>query len=277
MLARLPRRWLLALGRTLGGLAYLIGIRRGVALGNLARAFPEKSTRERRRIARAAYRNVGAGVLGLLSVPRLSAAEVEQLVEYQGFELVDRLLAEGRGLVVASAHLGSWEVLAAAYARKGIPVSLVTRNLRGRANEALVAARAESGLREIAPRGALREGVAALKRGEMVVNLIDQNMLPKRGVFVDFFGTAASTTPAPALMARRAKAPAVVILAVNQSDGRIRACVEGPFPVPHGGRVAEDVRAHTQAMSDVVEKYVRNYPEQWLWVHRRWKTRPTSE
>ena len=178
MLARLPRRWLLALGRTLGGLAYLFGIRRRVALGNLARAFPDKSARERRRIARAAYRNAGAGVLGLFSVPRMSATEVERLVEYQGFELVDRLLAEGRGLVVASAHLGSWEVLAAAYARKGIAVSLVTRNLKGRANEALVTARADSGLREIAPRGALREGVAALKRGEMVVNLIDQNMLP---------------------------------------------------------------------------------------------------
>ena len=248
-----------------------------MALDNLARAFPEKSAGERRRIARAAYRNAGAGVLGLLAVPRLSAAELDRLVEYQGFELVDRLLAEGHGLVVASAHLGSWEVLAAAYARKGIPVSLVTRDLRGRANEALIAARAESGLREISPQGALREGVAALKRGGMVVNLIDQNMLPKRGVFVDFFGTPASTTPAAALMARRAKAPVVVILAVNQADGRIRACVEGPFPVPRGGRVADDVRAHTQVLSDVVERYVRKYPEQWFWVHRRWKTRPESE
>jgi KDO2-lipid IV(A) lauroyltransferase len=255
-------------------LAYLLRIRRRVALENLARAFPEKSARERRRIARAAYRNAGAGVLGLFAVPRLSAPELEGLIEYQGFELVDRLLAEGHGLVVASAHLGSWEVLAAVYARKGIRVSLVTRTLRGRSNAALVTARAASGLREIAPRGALREGVAALKRGEMVVNLIDQNMLPKRGVFVDFFGTPASTTPAPALMARRAKAPVVVILAVNQPNGRIRAIVEGPFPVPRGATVAADVRAHTQAMSDVVERYVRENPEQWFWVHRRWKTRP---
>jgi KDO2-lipid IV(A) lauroyltransferase len=276
-LQRLPRAVLVAMGRALGAFAYLIGVRRRIALANLERAFPEKGVHERRRIARAAYRNAGAGVLGLFAVPRLSPSALDRLVEYQGFDLVDRLLAERRGLVVASAHLGSWEVLAAAYARKGIAVSLVTRDLKGKANEAIIEARARSGLREISPRGALREGVAALRRGEMVVNLIDQNMPPKRGVFVDFFGVAASTTPAAALMARRAGAQVVVILAVNQPDGRIRACVEGPFPVPRGGRIADDVRAHTQALSDVVERYVRENPEQWFWVHRRWKTRPEGE
>ncbi len=276
LLQRLPRGFLLSLGRGLGSLAYLLGIRRGIALDNLARAFPEKSHRERRRIARAAYRSAGAGMLGLLAVPRIPAADIDRLVEYQGWELVDRLLAEGRGLVVASAHLGSWEMLAAAYARRGAPVSLVTRVLKGGINRALVNVRAQTGLKEIAPRGALRAGVAALKRGEMVVNLIDQNMLPKRGVFVDFFGHAASTTPAPALMSRRAGAPVVVILAVNLPDGRIRACVEGPFPVPSSGRIGTDVRAHTQALTEVVERYVRQYPEQWLWLHRRWKTRPAA-
>jgi KDO2-lipid IV(A) lauroyltransferase len=274
LLQRLPRRVLRALGRTLGTLIYLLGIRRRITLANLKLAFPEKSKRERRRIAKAAYRNAGAAIFDLIAAPCLSAAQMDEAMELEGWDLMERLLAEGRGVVVASAHLGSWEMLAAGCRRKGTPINLVTRTLKGRFNQALVAARAQSGLTEISPRGALREGGAALKRGEIVVNLIDQNMLPQWGVFVDFFGHAASTAPAASLMARRAHAPVVTVLATVLPNGKVRARVEGPFPVPRSGKIATDVRDHTQTLSAVVERYVRDNPEQWLWLHRRWKTRP---
>lgn len=274
LLGRLPRRLLGGLGAWLGTLAYALGIRRAIAAGNLALAFPEKTAKERRAIARTNYRHVGRSVLEAFATARLNPTEIERLLDAPGFALVERLHAEGRGLVVASAHLGAWELLAAAYGRRGMQVNLVTRSLRGRSNAALTTARAQSGLTEIPPRGALALGAAALRRGEVVVNLVDQNMLPKRGIFVRFFGEWACTTPAASLMAMRTGAPVIVAVAVTLPDGRTRLCLEGPFPVPPGGSVAERARAHTQQLVAAIERYVRAHPEQWFWLHRRWKTRP---
>jgi KDO2-lipid IV(A) lauroyltransferase len=264
------------LGAFLGALAYGLRIRRRIVDANLALAFPEKSAAERATIAAASYRNAGRSVLEVFSAPRLSPGEVDALLEYRGFDIFERLFAEGRGVVVASAHLGSWELLAAACARRGIPMNLVTRSLKGRANAALQRARSRSGIVEIAPRGALKLGSAALRRGEVVVNLVDQNMLPGRGVFVRFFREWACTTPATSLMAMRTGAPVLVAVAVNLPDGRTRLCVEGPFDIPSQGGVAERARAHTQQLAAVVERYIRAEPTQWFWLHRRWKTRPSS-
>jgi KDO2-lipid IV(A) lauroyltransferase len=272
-----PRRARLGFGRALGSLGYWLGIRRGVALGNLKLAFPEMPVAERRRIARQAYRNLGAGLVDFVTSQRLRPEELDRLLIWDGFEIFERLFAAGRGVVVASAHLGSWELLAAACGRRGIPLNLVTRSLRGGANAELVAARSRSGLREIPARGALSAGARALRRGEVVANLLDQNMLPKRGIFVDFFGTPACTTPAVSILARRTGAPALLAVAVNEPDGRVRLHVEGPFEMPHGGSAAADVRAHTQALCQALERQIRLYPEQWFWLHRRWKTRPAGE
>jgi len=265
-----------ALGALLGSLAYGLRIRRRIVDGNLALAFPEKSPAERAAIAAANYRHAGHSVLEVFAASRLTPAQVDALLEYRGFEIFERLFAEGRGVVVASAHLGSWELLAAACGRRGIPMNLVTRSLTGRTNAALQRARRRSGITEIAPRGALAAGTAALRRGEVVVNLVDQNMLPKRGVFVRFFREWACTTPAASLMAMRTSAPVIVAVAVNLPDGRTRLCVEGPFDIPSHGGVAARARAHTQQLVAVVERYIRAEPAQWFWLHRRWKTRPAA-
>lgn len=273
LLSLLPRGFRLALGRSLGRLAYALGIRKKVTLANLALAFPAMPDAERRAIARGAYANAGADILDFVGTkPR----ELERLLIFDGFDLFERLFAEKKGVVVASAHLGSWELLAAAGAMRGVPLSLVTRTLHGSANEELVAARARSGLREIPARGALREGVRRLRAGEVVVNLLDQNMMPKRGIFVDFFGVPACTTPAASLMAKRTGAPTILAVALNEPDGRVRLHVEGPFPMPHTGKPADDVRAHTQTLVLAIERQIRAHPDQWLWLHRRWKTRPEA-
>jgi Kdo2-lipid IVA lauroyltransferase/acyltransferase len=272
----LPRRLLGALGANLGALAYALGIRRGVVRANLSLAFPEKTQKERDSIAWANYQHAGRSVLEVFAASRLAPTEVDGLLEYRGFELFERLFAEKRGVVVASAHLGAWELLASACGRRGIPMNLVTRALRGQSNAALQRARKRSGITEIPPKGALATGAAALRRGEVVVNLIDQNMLPKRGVFVRFFGAWACTTPATTLLAMRSGAPVIVAVAVNLPDGRTRLCVEGPFPLPTLGSVSHRVRAHTQTLVAVVERYVRAEPTQWFWLHRRWKTRPKA-
>jgi KDO2-lipid IV(A) lauroyltransferase len=269
-----PRRHRLALGRALGSFGWWLGIRRKVTLSNLALAFPEKREKERLWIARRAYRNLGAGLVDFISSSKITDAELDRILIWDGFENFERLFGKGRGVVVASAHLGSWELLAAACARRGIPLNLVTRSLRGGANRELVAARSRSGLREIPARGALAAGTRALRKGEVVANLLDQNMLPKRGIFVDFFGKQACTTPAASIMARRTGAPTLIALAINQPDGRVRLHIEGPFELPPGGTAASQIRGHTQALCRAIERQIRLHPEQWFWLHRRWKTRP---
>ena len=272
-----PRELRLAVGRGLGSLAHALGIRRRVALENLAVAFPDRPEAERRRIARLAYQNLGASLVDFFASRSLTPDAIDRLLVLQRFEVFEALLAEGKGVVVAAAHLGSWELMAAACARRGIPLNLVTRSLAGGVNRELVRARGRYGLREIPAHGAIAKGVAALQRGEVVVNLIDQNMLLKRGIFVDFFGRPACTTPATSLMAHRAGSPALVALAVNEPDGRVRLCIEGPFPLPQTGSWTQDLHDHTQTLSLAIEGYIRAHPEQWLWLHRRWKTRPPSE
>jgi KDO2-lipid IV(A) lauroyltransferase len=125
---------------------------------------------------------------------------------------------------------------------------------------------------EIPARGALAAGVAALRRGGLVANLLDQNMLLRRGIFVDFFGHPACTTPAASLMARRAGSPCLVAMCEQLPDGRARLTFEGPFPLPHTGHAADDIRAHTQQLVSRLEIHIRRCPDQWLWLHRRWKT-----
>ena len=274
LLSFLPRRALGALGANLGALAYALGIRRKIVRANLVLAFPEKPQSERDGIAWANYQHAGRSVLEVFAAPRLTPVDVDRLLEYRGFDLFERLFAQKQGVVVASAHLGAWELLASACGRRGIPMNLITRALRGSSNAALQGARRRSGIVEIPPKGALTTGAAALRRGEVVVNLIDQNMLPKRGVFVRFFGAWACTTPAASLLAMRSGAPVIVAVAVNLPDGRTRLCVEGPFPVPGAGSISNRVRAHTQELVAVIERYVRAEPSQWFWLHRRWKTRP---
>ncbi len=272
-----PRRRRLAFGRALGSFGWWLGIRREVTLANLKLAFPQKRSRERRWIARQAYRNLGAGMVDFISSSKIQNAELDRILIWDGFERFEQLFAKGRGVVVASAHLGSWELLAAACGRRGIPLNLVTRSLRGGANRELVAARSRSGLREIPARGALAAGVHALRRGEVVANLLDQNMLPKRGIFVEFFGVEACTTPAASIMARRSGAPTIVALAINQPDGRVRLHIEGPFELPPGGTAASRIRGHTQQLCRAIERQIRLHPEQWFWLHRRWKTRPPPQ
>jgi KDO2-lipid IV(A) lauroyltransferase len=255
------RRLLLQLGAALGVLAYLLGIRRSVALDNLARAFPDRSDADRRRLARAAFAQLGRSLAEI--------AVGTPAVRFDGWDVYQRARAEGRGVVVAIAHYGNFELLARAAGARGESVTLIGRRLRGPFNRWLVEGR---GIRTLPDRGAGAAAVAALRRGEVLAIAIDQNMRPSRGVFVEFFGAQASTTPAAAVYALRAGAPLIAAFPVRQPDGSHLVSIRGPF--------ATDARAHaavldlTQQLTRAVEQAVREHPDHWFWVHRRWKTQP---
>lgn len=272
LLQALPLRAVDALARGVAALAFAFGIRRRVTLDNLARAFPERSEQERRAIARAAYANMARVVVDAL---RTLGAPREQLlaeVQVDDFGPVERALAGGRGLLVATAHLGSWELFGAAMAQR-VPLHAVVRPLRGGLNARLVEARERAGLRLIPARGALSGMVAALRRNEVVAMLIDQAIGGKHALYVPFFGRPAATTPALSMAALRTGAPTLVVVALRE-HGRLRFRVEGPFEGSDTGDRQRDVWTHTAQVTAALERIIREAPEQWLWLHRRWKLQP---
>ena len=271
-LQALPLAAVEALARGVAALAYGLGIRRRVTLDNLAHAFPERAAGERRVIARAAYANMSRAVVDALRTLGASREQLLAEVEVDDFGPVERALAGGRGLLVATAHLGSWELFGAAMAQR-VRLNAVVRPLRGGLNARLVEARERAGLSLIPARGALATMVAALRRNEVVAMLVDQAIGGKHSLFVPFFGRPAATTPALSMAAIRTGAPTLVVIALREG-GRLRFRVEGPFEISDTGDRQRDLWSHTARITAALERVIREAPEQWLWLHRRWKLQP---
>jgi KDO2-lipid IV(A) lauroyltransferase len=262
-----------ALARAIARAAYALGIRRRVTLDNLRNAFPELSERKRRGIARRAYVNMAYAVMEGLSSTRLSEAGIANALIAGNWEPVQAALDAGKGVLAATAHLGGWELVGEVLARRGVKLHVVVRSLKGSLNAQLVENRRRSGLRLIPPSGAVLSIVRALRRGEMVAMLIDQALPADRGVFVPFFGRPACTTPALSMAAVSSGAPVFVIVSIREGD-HLRMFVEGPVPLPNTGDRKRDIVEHTAAITQALERYIRRYPDQWLWLHRRWKIQP---
>ena len=255
-----------------GAIAFMLGVRRTVALDNLRRAFPASTESERRQLARAAYVQLGRSLAEIILVRRLSDAQVESLVRFEGWDRYQAAAAQGRGVVCAVAHFGNFELLSRAVARKGVQLSVIVRNLGDAFGRWLYAGRGMSGVRNLPDKSASKEALLALRRGEVLAIAVDQNMRPSRGIFVDFFGAPACTTPAAAVYALRAGAPLLAAFPLRQSDGTHVVRVRGPFTSAEKGHAA--VADLTQQLTRAVEEMARERPDHWFWVHRRWKTRP---
>ncbi len=272
----LPRAVARALLVGLCALAFALGIRRRIALDNLAIAFPELSARERLRLAFRNYCHLGLCAADFLRSPSLSDDRLFALVRPDGWEKVEPLLAARRGFVVATAHLGNFELFGVYAARRKAPLTILTRPLKGGANAGWVDTRALAGVREI--HKGMQNLLDAVRNGEVLALLIDQNMLARRAIFTPFFGKRAATTPAPAVVADRTGAPVFLAVALRNPDGTYRTHIEGPYEMEHqGGGAADDVARFTAMLNGRLEALVRAHPEQWFWMHRRWKTRPPEE
>jgi KDO2-lipid IV(A) lauroyltransferase len=256
----------LRIGAAVGSFVFFLGIRRRVALDNLARAFPELPPARRREIARDSYRQLGMSLAEILFLRGRGP------VTFEGWEKYEAASALGKGVVCAVGHFGNFELLARSVAQRGVKLAVIVRDLQDAFGRWLLGGRAKLGVQAIASRGSSRESVEVLRRGGVLAIAIDQNMLPKRGIFVDFFGTQACTTPAAAVFALRAGAPIVAAFPLRQPDGTHVVRVLGPFESRLQGHAAiEDL---TQQLTKAVEEQIRERPDHWYWVHRRWKTRP---
>jgi KDO2-lipid IV(A) lauroyltransferase len=254
---------------------HLILRQRLIATHNLRRAFPEKSEGEIRRIVQSVYRNMGIVAAEFFDIPHLTKENIAALVEAEGVENCEKALAKGRGVLLFSAHFSNWELEAAAAALLIKPAVVIYRTLDSALLEHLVLrVRSATGNILLPKNHAMRAMLRTLTKNGIVGILIDQNMAWYEGVFVDYFGRPACTTDGLALLALHTGAPVLPGYIVRLHDGRYRLVIGPEVEVTRTGDRDADVLANTQRFTKVIEQIVRRYPDQWLWVHQRWKTQP---
>jgi Kdo2-lipid IVA lauroyltransferase/acyltransferase len=272
----LPRPALLKLGALAGALVGRLDRRHtAIARDNLLAAYGDAWTEaERERVVRGCWRHFGKITFDALAFPRLDERSIGSVLKVEGLDNARRALALGRGALIFSAHYGHWEAGAYAMGLLGVPFAVIARPLDNpMLDRRLLALRGGTGNAVIPKRRAVRETMRALARGAGVAILIDQDAR-EDGVFVPFFGRRAATTPTLALLALRTGAPIVPVFARVEADGTITVHVEPAVAVTETGDRDADVLRVTAACTAEVERWVRRDPEQWLWMHRRWKTSP---
>lgn len=276
LLGHLPVRAGLRLGCWLGDLLWIaMPGRRAVALDNLARAFgAERSPADLERLGRRSFEHLGMTIVEACVFFFRPPSVLLSRVDLGNAENVQAAAALGKGVLALTAHYGNWELLAASHALSALPLSVVIRPMDHPLVDRIVERfRRRSRVELITKRQALPAIRDALRRGRMVGILQDQNASRSEGVFVPFFGVPASTSKALAVISLRTGAPVVPIFIRRVEGGRHRVAAEPAVPVPAEGNVAD----YTAAFNRSIEAAIRLAPEQWFWVHRRWKTRPRSE
>lgn len=276
VLRRLPRRVVLAHGRALGRLwGALDGRHRAIAAENLRRAFPEWDEDRVARTARAVYAHFGGMLLDILWLAGRPAQELLALADIEGLDHLRAGAEQGRGILCASAHLGNWELHGVATGLLLGPIGVIARPLDNPVlDQRLVAFRSAFGNQVIYKQRALAQVLKLLRGGGLVAVLVDQNVMEKDGIFVRFFGRPAATTTVAAALALKTGCALVAGHSWLQPNGRYRMIYEPVTGWSRSGRRDEDVAALTQRLASIIEGWVREHPEQWLWLHRRWKTRP---
>ncbi len=282
LLAALPWRVAQRVGAALGATLYCVArSQRRVALRNLAIAFPDKSEAERRDILRRSCRNLGRVVAEFCQMHRLTPASVGAHITIADPAAWQRALAMARdcGAVILTGHFGNWELLAYAHGLLGHPITLVHRPMRNHlVDDAITAVRARAGTRSLPKRAAAKAVIRALRAGALVAIPADQNQTRRFGVFVDFFGLPASTTAGPARLAMITGAPVLPVFLVREGESdRHRLEILPTVEMVDTGDRDADTRTNTQRCSDVIEAMVRAHPDQWVWFHKRWRTRPEGE
>jgi KDO2-lipid IV(A) lauroyltransferase len=268
----LPMRAVLGLGTLLGRAFFLFdAAHRRLAVANLQAAFPVRSNRECRAIAREMFSHFGRLLMVLLKFSTMRPDRMLAHVQFEGEERVIHAHSHGRGVLLFTGHFGFWEINALVHALAIRPISVLARPLDNPLlHNLLESVRTSTGNAVIYRRGALRRVLRALGDNQAVAILIDQHIQSADAVVVDFFNRPAATTSALAALALRTGAPVVPVFALPVAGGRFRMVYEHVVDPPRADD-PDAIREFTQRCTDVLEMYVRRYPELWLWMHRRWR------
>jgi len=246
---------------------------------NLRIAFPEWSDAQRKKVVRGMLRNLGWMAAEFVRLPKYTKENIERIVVLDGHENFLEGQRRGKGVLYLTGHIGAWELSSFAHALYGFPLHYMARRIDNHRIDALVNRyRCLPGNRPIFKNESARVMLKVLKEAGTVGILADQNTMPGEAVFVDFFGKQASTTTGIARVALHTDAAVVPGYAVwDESLGKYRLRFEPPVELIRTGDMERDVVENTRKFTKVIEDIIRKYPDQWVWVHGRWNTRPKGE
>jgi len=276
----LPRRVARAIGAAIGAIAFrVLGRLRRVGIRNLELAFPEMTARDREATLRSEYRNLGFLLAEFCKMPDYTPEAASRFIRYEGLENYLAARERGKGVLVLTGHLGAWELSSFYHSLMGMPMGMVIRRLDNPLVDAFVnRIRCLHGNRVIHKDDFARGLIASMRAGETVGILMDTNMTPPQGVFVPFFGVLACTASGMARIAAKTGAAVVPgFLLWEESEQKYVLHFGKELEVARTGDAEQDALTNTASFTAAMEGYIRQYPEQWLWLHRRWKTRPPGE
>ena len=244
-----------------------------IALHNLARAFPEKPLPELIAIAKGAYRNIGIMAAEFFEIPYINRNNIQRYMDVEGIVHLEEALKRNKGVLSIVAHFGNWEMMTAAVPAAAEPMHIIYRPLDNAILENLITwVRTSNGNAMIAKEGAVLKSARLLARNKIIGILIDQNMAATEGTFVNFFNRPACTTVSLAFLAMKTGAPVIPAFMIRMNDGRYKFLIQPAVELINTGDIRRDMIANTQKFTDIIEEIVRQYPDQYFWVHQRWKT-----
>jgi Kdo2-lipid IVA lauroyltransferase/acyltransferase len=276
----LPRSWARGVGAAIGAAAFHgLGRLRKVGMRNLELAFPEKTSSDREGTLRAVYTNLGYLLAEFCKMPGYTAESASRFIRYEGLDNFLKARERGKGVLVLTGHVGAWELSSFYHSLMGYPMGMVIRRLDNRRLDDYVnGIRCMHGNRVLHKDEFARGLLTAMRAGETVGILMDTNMRPPQGVFVEFFGQQACTASGLARVALKSGAAVLPGFMVWEKAERKYVLRFGPeLEFRQTGDAEADARAATQVCATVTEEWIRRYADQWLWIHRRWKTRPAGE
>jgi KDO2-lipid IV(A) lauroyltransferase len=272
----LPYRWALALGRGLGAFfALLAPVQRQRALRQLRECFPDKSESEIRTIAGRVFRNIGMNIVELLRWIGGADQDVKSRINLETEDYVNTARARGKGVLILTAHIGNWDLLGL-WGAAQLPLTIISKDIKNKSlNQYWMEQRKKAGLKIVPAHGSYRDCLRLLRKNECLGFILDQNMTRMEGIFVEFFGRPACTTPGLAMLAAHAESPVVPVFMMRRDDGRYAVRILPPIDPPPD-RNPETVQRATQEYTRIVEDVIREQPDQWIWMHRRWRTQPIA-
>jgi KDO2-lipid IV(A) lauroyltransferase len=271
----LPEDFALWLGRQLGkGIYYLDVEHRKVAIQNLHTAFgQEKSAIEIRGIAKRTFQNLGMMTIEFFRIPKMDMKVFKRKVKIEGLAEALALLKKKKGALLLISHFGNWELMGLMSKVIGSPIMVIAKPMKRNewVDQFITKIRNASGLEVISTINASRKVMKALSQNRVVGTLIDQRAKRSEGIWIDFFGRKAPTTPGLAVLAMKTRAPVLPVFLVRDGFHKHRLIIKEPLSLIHTGDIKKDVEANTQLFNHTLESMIRQYPDQWFWVHRRWE------
>lgn len=274
----LPSRWMPGFAKLLGAFAWnTLKIRKQVVLTNLQQALPHLDEERKKKTGLLVYQNFAQTFIEFLKIPALNDSYFTEKVTLQGIEYLKQALNKERGVVLVSLHMGNWEYVGGAMCKQGFPLTVIYQKQNNPLVNGLIERyRHKLGMEGLARDVSPRKIISTLRQNRILAFVVDQDAGPE-GLFVDFLGRPASTARGPAVFTLKTGASMILLICLRQKDGTHLGIFKTVEFDHHLNYSEENLREITQIYTSQMEEYIKHWPEQWFWLHRRWKSKPESK